>query len=133
MAMNRFFRCFCINRFDMALTVPFEPFRFWLRILGNILNRKTIPASMSRRVNFQIRISPRIRRQNSNGSNVTVRDPCRTDLRKNIGKTFSLPCPFKCEVGVHLIAQICNARKSHFPEYFKGGGGLLNENLRVQN
>jgi hypothetical protein len=26
-----------------SLTVPFEPFRFWLQILGDIRNRKTTP------------------------------------------------------------------------------------------
>jgi hypothetical protein len=28
---------------EYALTQPFEPFRFWLRILGDIRNKKTIP------------------------------------------------------------------------------------------
>jgi hypothetical protein len=37
----------------------------------------------------------RIRSQNRNSSNGTVRGPCRTDLCKNIKKTGSLPCPFK--------------------------------------
>jgi hypothetical protein len=32
---------------------------------------------------------------NRNGSNSSVRDPWRTVLCKNIGKTGSLPCPFK--------------------------------------
>jgi hypothetical protein len=26
-----------------SLTLPFEPFRFWLRILGDICNRKMTP------------------------------------------------------------------------------------------
>jgi hypothetical protein len=35
---------FAENRFLIeALTLPFEPFRFWLRIRGDIRNRKTTP------------------------------------------------------------------------------------------
>jgi hypothetical protein len=34
-----------------SLTLPFEPFRFWLRIRGDIRNRKRLPDS-SRRVGF---------------------------------------------------------------------------------
>jgi hypothetical protein len=37
----------------------------------------------------------RIRSQNRNGSKCSVRDQCQTDLRKNLGKSASLPCPFK--------------------------------------
>ncbi len=31
-----------------SLTLPFEPFRFWLRICGDIRNRKTLLNSASR-------------------------------------------------------------------------------------
>jgi hypothetical protein len=44
-----------------SLTLPFEPFRFWLLIRGDIRNRKTSP-----------RISPRIQSQNGNGSKCSV-------------------------------------------------------------
>ncbi len=40
-------------------------------------------------------ISLRIRGQNRNGSKGCVRDLCRNDLPKNIGKSGSLACPFK--------------------------------------
>ncbi len=43
---------------------------------------------------FQIWISPRIRSQNRNGSNGTVRDPCRTDFCKNIGIPVHCYVPF---------------------------------------
>ena len=33
-----------------SLTLPFEPFRFWLRIRGDIRNRKTTPRLASRGV-----------------------------------------------------------------------------------
>ncbi len=34
-----------LNKLDLhrSLTLPFEPFRFWLRIRGDIRNRKTTP------------------------------------------------------------------------------------------
>ena len=44
---------------------------------------------------FRLRISPQIRSQNWNGSTCSVRDLCQTDLCKNLGKSASLPCPFK--------------------------------------
>jgi hypothetical protein len=53
-----------------------------------------LPDSASRGVVFQLRISPRIRSQNRNGSKCSVRDLCRTDLCKNPRKSASLPCPF---------------------------------------
>ncbi len=37
-----------------------------------------------------------------NGSNSNVRNPCRTDLCKNVGKTGSLPCPFNIKVFASL-------------------------------
>ncbi len=49
----------------------------------------------SRGVVFRLRISPRIRSQNRNGSKCSVRDLCRTDLCKNPRKSASLPCPFR--------------------------------------
>ncbi len=49
--------------------------------------------SPMRGVDFRLQISPRIQSQNRNGSNSSVRDPWRTGLCKNIGKTGSLPCP----------------------------------------
>jgi hypothetical protein len=33
-----------------SLTLPFEPFRFWLRICGDIRNRKSLLDSASRRL-----------------------------------------------------------------------------------
>jgi hypothetical protein len=81
-----------------SLTLHLEPFRFWLRIRGYIPNRKTtlrLGESASRGVVFRLRISPRIRSQNRNGSKCSVRDLCRTDLCKNPRKSASLPCPFK--------------------------------------
>jgi hypothetical protein len=53
-----------------------------------------LPDSASRGVVFRLRISPRIRSQNRNGSKCSVRDLCRTDLCKNPRKSASLPCPF---------------------------------------
>jgi hypothetical protein len=48
-----------------------------------------------RGVNFRILISPRIRSQNLNSLKGSVRNLGQSDLCKNIGKTGSLPCPFK--------------------------------------
>jgi hypothetical protein len=53
-----------------------------------------LPDSASRGVVFRLRISPRIRSQNRNGSKYSVRDLCRTDFWKNPRKSASLPCPF---------------------------------------
>jgi hypothetical protein len=43
MAMNRIFRYFRIIRVSIGPLLPFEPFRFWLRIRGDIRNRKSTP------------------------------------------------------------------------------------------
>jgi hypothetical protein len=48
-----------------------------------------------RGVDFRIQISLRTRSQNRNGLKGNVRDLGQSDLCKNIGKTGSLPCPFK--------------------------------------
>ncbi len=56
---------------------------------------RRLPVSLSRGIIFRIGISPRIRSQNRNGSKCSVRDLCRTDLCKNLGKFGSLPCLFK--------------------------------------
>jgi len=53
-----------------------------------------LPDSASRGVVFRLRISPRIRSQNRNGSKCSVRNLGRTDLCKNPRKSASLPCPF---------------------------------------
>jgi hypothetical protein len=53
-----------------------------------------LPDSASRGVVFRLRISPRIRCQNRNGSKCSVRDLCRNDLCKHPRKSASLPCPF---------------------------------------
>jgi len=53
---------------------------------------------------FQIRISPRIRNQNRNGSKCSVRDISQSDLCKNLGKFGSLPCPLKSSSICELIA-----------------------------
>jgi hypothetical protein len=54
-----------------------------------------LPDSPIREVVFRIRIFPRIRSQNRNGSKCSVRDLGQSDLCKNLGKFGSLPCPFK--------------------------------------
>ncbi len=41
--MNRIFRGFALIVRHRSLTLHFEPFRFWLRILGDILIRKRTP------------------------------------------------------------------------------------------
>jgi hypothetical protein len=56
---------------------------------------RRLRVSLSRGVVFRIGISPRIRSQNRNGSKCSVRDLCRTDLCKNLGKSGSFPCLFK--------------------------------------
>ncbi len=48
-----------------------------------------------REVVFRLRISPRIRSQNRNGSKGSVRDLWGTNFCKNPRKSASLPCPFK--------------------------------------
>ncbi len=136
---------------NWSLTLHFEPFRFWLRIRGDIHNRKTtprlsssiyrtlnswtsplkdqfgkkkpgmlctitidlfkslsgkkgnsrkscrLPDSASQGVFFRLRISPRIRSQNRNGSKGSVRNSWGTNFCKNPRKSASLPCPFKGE------------------------------------
>jgi hypothetical protein len=62
---------------------------------GNSKQSCRLPDSMSQGVDFRLRISPRIRNQNLNGWKGSIRDLYQTDLCKNIGKTGSLPCPFK--------------------------------------
>jgi hypothetical protein len=113
----------CLHKLDphRSLTLPLEPFRFWLRIRGDIRNRKTTPRliesgirsadSLSRRVVFRLRISPRIRSQNRNGLKCSVRDQCRTNLCKNLGKPASLPCPFNIQGHLGLI-YACTKAKS---------------------
>jgi hypothetical protein len=57
-----------------SLTLHFQPFRF---CRGDIRNRKTtrrLSHSPGRGVAFRLRISPRIRSQNRNGSKGSVRD-----------------------------------------------------------
>jgi hypothetical protein len=53
-----------------------------------------LPDSASPGVVFRLRISPRIRSQNRNGSKLSAMDHCRTGLCKNPRKSASLPCPF---------------------------------------
>jgi hypothetical protein len=88
MAMRRIFWGFCINQFGIG------PFRFGLRIRGDIRNRKTTPRpgdspsrgigdfpthrvgeSPTRRVVLPLRISPRIRSRNRNGSKGIYEEP----------------------------------------------------------
>jgi hypothetical protein len=67
--------------------------KFWKQwILQAILLTPRLTDAVSR---FRIWISPRIRSQNRNGLKGNVRDLGKSDLCKNIGKTGSLPCPFK--------------------------------------
>ncbi len=63
---------------------------------------RRLPVSLSRGVVFRIRISPRIRSQNRNGSKCSVRDLCQTDLCKNLGKFGSLPCPFNMSTSLYF-------------------------------
>jgi hypothetical protein len=63
-----------------------------------------LPVSLSRGVVFRIRISPRIRSQNQNGSKCSLRDLCRTDLFKNLGKSGSFPCPFNSSANKNDLA-----------------------------
>jgi hypothetical protein len=35
-----------------SLTIPFEPFRFWLRIRGDIRNRKTTPQTWDKQASM---------------------------------------------------------------------------------
>jgi hypothetical protein len=59
-----------------------------------ILHKCRLPDSVSRGVVFRLRISPRIRSPNRNGSKFSVRNLCRTDFCKTPRKSASLPCPF---------------------------------------
>ncbi len=71
--------------------------RFIQRFEKNCICRHScrLPDSASWGVVFRLRISPRIRSQNWNGSKRSVMDLCRTVLCKNPRKSASLPCPFK--------------------------------------
>jgi hypothetical protein len=78
-----------------------------------------LPDSASRRYVFRLRISPRIRSQNRNGSMCIVRDICQTYLCKNPRKSASLPCPFKgtqtwntlfCRNWNPMVSKACNTR-----------------------
>ena len=96
------------------LTLKFEPFRFGLRIRGDIRNRKKTPRladSESRgvvdspnRVVFRLRISPRIRSPKRNGSKGIVRDLWGPNFCKNPRKSASLPCPFKTHIYTEKIS-----------------------------
>ncbi len=70
---------------------------------------------------FRLRLSPRIRSQNRIGLKFSVRDLCRTNLCKNIGKSASLPCPFKgwdsAEWLQHLTANAKGATVQHSPPH----------------
>ncbi len=103
-------------RHRSLFTLYFEPFWFWLRVCGEIRNRKTtrrvgeltrLPIdtslfkplnkplnSPSRGVVFRLRISPWIRSQNWIGSKGSVRNLWGTNFCKNPRKSASLPCPF---------------------------------------
>jgi hypothetical protein len=72
----------------------------YLKVEKNCIYRHScrLPDSASRGVVFRLRISPRIRSTNRNGSKYSVRNLCRTDFSKNPRKSASLPCPFKSTV-----------------------------------
>ncbi len=88
-----------------SLTLPFEPFQFWLRIrhwfikslkklvsIGNLVDSPT-RRSGSR---FSItNISENSKLKSERLETYSVRDLCRTGLCKNPRKSASLPCPFK--------------------------------------
>ncbi len=59
-----------------------------------------LPDVASRRVVFQLRISPQIRSQNRNGWKGSVRDSWGTDFSKNPRKSASLPCPFQLTLNI---------------------------------
>ncbi len=82
---------------------------FILRFEKNCIFRQSwqFPNSVSRGVIFRLRISPRIRSRNRNGSKCSVRDLCRTDLRKNPRKPVSLPSPFNSNLKDGLTSQCC--------------------------
>jgi hypothetical protein len=118
-----------------SLTLPFELFQFWLRIRGDIHNRKTttespsrrvgfsmikrklgewesrqLPDSASRRVVFRLWISSKFKvKIRQNGSKRSVRDLCRTGLCKNPRKSASLPCPFKTVCESTLMFSVCRS------------------------
>ncbi len=77
-----------------SLALPFEPFRL-----------PTPTPRLAESLVFRLRISPRIRSQNRNGSKCSARDLCRTDLCKNLGKSASLPCPFNLQIYVRVMPQ----------------------------
>ncbi len=68
--------------------------------------------SASRGVVFRLRISPRIRIPNRNGSKFSVRNLCRTDFCKNPRKSAPLPCPFN--VSLHFICWQCHILSALF-------------------
>ena len=69
----------------------------YLKVWKNCVYKHScrLPDSASRGVVFRLRISPRIRSPNRNGSKCSVNNLCRTDFCKNPRKSASLPCPFK--------------------------------------
>jgi hypothetical protein len=69
----------------------------YLKVWKNCIYRHScrLPDSASLGVVFRLRISPRIRSPNQNGSKRSVRNLCRADFWKNPRKSASLPCPFK--------------------------------------
>jgi hypothetical protein len=65
-------------------------------ILSELLySTRLVRITESGEVGFRLRISPRIRSQNRNGSKGCVSDLCWTDSCKKIKKSGSLLCPFK--------------------------------------
>ncbi len=78
-----------------------------------------LPDSVSRGVVFRLRISPRIRSQNWNGSKCSVRYLCRTHLCENPRKSASLPCPFKLKIRRTVFLQASQQCSHLSSKYFK--------------
>jgi hypothetical protein len=110
------------NKPGMLCTITIDLFKGLKKIYRHSCR---LPDSPGRGVVFQLRISPRIRSPNQNGSKCSVRDLCQTDFCKNPRKSSSLPCPFKPhrddQYWVHSI-QIDEIRcQSGTPETFALG------------
>ncbi len=75
-------------------TITIDLFKGLKKIVSVCRHSCRLPNSASRGVVFWLRIYPRIRSPNRNGSKCNVRNLCRTDFCKNPRKSASLPCPF---------------------------------------
>jgi hypothetical protein len=88
--------------------------------LKKIVSIGILVDSASRGVVFRLRISPRIRSQNRNGSKRSEMDLCRTGLCKNPRKSPSLPCPFNHPI---IALTLCTADLVRGAGQVRGEGG----------